>query len=164
MKIFLIGLPGSGKTTIGRALAERLAIPFVDLDAEVENKEGCSVAQIFEKKGEPYFRQAEASVLREISTRYDSFVMATGGGTPCFYDGIEFMNSMGITVFLNVPVDTLSHRLNKDGVTQRPLLQSADNIHETLQQLKHTRLKFYEQATHHVTDPDANKLIQLLRT
>lgn len=163
MKIFLIGLPGSGKTTIGRALAERLAIPFVDLDVEVEKKEGCSIGQIFEREGEPYFRQAEASVLREISTTHDSFVMATGGGTPCFYEGIEFMNGHGVTVFLDVPLDMLLKRLSKSGVAERPLFQKGLNIGEALQQLQLARQKFYNLATHRITAPNLPKLIELIK-
>jgi shikimate kinase len=162
MKIFLIGLPGSGKTTLGKELAEQLAVSFIDLDAEVEKQEGQSIAQIFEQQGEPYFRQAEASVLREISMDRESFVMATGGGAPCFYDGIELMNRLGTTVFLDVPVDILSNRLNKSDVVKRPLFREAVNLDETIRQLRSARLKFYEQATYRLTQPDVKKLIELV--
>jgi len=162
MKIFLIGMPASGKTTLGKVLAEKLGYPFIDLDAEIERRENCSVNSLFAKRGEPYFRQAEASLLREISLSRQSFVMASGGGAPCFYDGIEFMNSVGITVFLDVPVDVLSARLDKNQAGFRPLLHSVASVSETLQQLRLSRLKFYEQAIYRVTHPDVDGLVKLL--
>ena len=155
-------MPGSGKTTLGRALAEKLELLFIDLDAEIERLEQQSIDQIFALKGEPFFRQAEAAVLRQVSKAHSSFVMATGGGTPCFYDGIEFMNSMGITVFLNVPVNILAERLS-NSETIRPVFQKTSNINETLNQLQSLRLKFYTQATHQVSGPDVSKLTQLLK-
>lgn len=163
MKIFLIGLPGSGKTTLGRELAQKLALSFIDLDLEVERKEGRSIKTLFKILGEPYFRQAEAAVLREVTDANQSFVMATGGGTPCFYEGIEFMNSKGITVFLDIPVDELYHRLNSKESLQRPLLQAGGNLADTLYQLKSSRLKFYEQATYRLTNPDVIKLLTLVQ-
>jgi shikimate kinase len=164
MKIFLIGMPASGKTTLGKALADRLDHLFIDLDVEIEKKENCSIKDLFAQRGEPYFRQVEASLLREVSMSHRSFVMATGGGTPCFYEGIEFMNSVGVTVFLDVSVDELSVRLNRHQAAYRPLLHAIASISETLQQLRSSRLRFYEQATYRVTQPDPDKLIDLLTT
>src|SRR4029453_2479239 len=99
MKLFLIGLPGSGKTTIGAALANRLSMEFVDLDKEIETREGNSVPEIFAAHGEAHFRQVESTLLLEWATAQRSFVMATGGGTPCFFDGIDVINKHGLSIF-----------------------------------------------------------------
>lgn len=156
-------MPGAGKTTLGQALAKKLKIPFIDLDAEIEQLEGEPIEKIFEVKGEPYFRQAEAAALRQVSSENPSFVMATGGGTPCFYDGIEFMNSLGVSIFLDVPVDMLVSRLDTEEALKRPLLKSSISINATLQHLLHQREKFYQRATHQVADADLPKLLQLLK-
>jgi shikimate kinase len=163
MKVFLIGMPGSGKSTLGKELAQKLAVTFIDLDAEIERNEGQPIKTLFEIQGEPYFRQAEAAVLREVTAANQSFVMATGGGAPCFYEGIEFMNSVGLTVFLDIPVDELYHRLNGKESLQRPLLQVGSNLTDTLYQLRSSRLKFYEQATYRLTNPDVIKLVTLVQ-
>lgn len=155
-------MPGSGKTTLGKQLAALVNLPFIDLDSEIEKKEGKSVSKIFNENGEPYFRQAEAETLRQTTAATFSFIMATGGGTPCFYDGIEFMNSVGVTVFLDVPVNELSNRLGKEQAGPRPLLQTDTTISETLEQIRLSRLKFYEQATFRVTNPELNDLIKLV--
>ncbi|MFM8739263.1 MAG: shikimate kinase, partial [Cytophagales bacterium] len=99
MKIFLIGLPGSGKTTLGKQLAERLNIRFVDLDTEIEKSEGESIALIFKRFGEDHFRKAESTQLQKWANLNEDFVMATGGGAPCFFDNMEVMNQSGTTIF-----------------------------------------------------------------
>src|SRR5689334_5487844 len=102
MKIFLIGLPGSGKSTLGKDLADALLVDFVDLDVEIEKQENKIVQDIFREKGEDYFRQVESSVLKVWAASSKSFVMSTGGGAPCFYGGIDVINESGISIFLNV--------------------------------------------------------------
>src|SRR5688572_8772700 len=111
MKIFLIGMPGSGKTTLGKELAAHLFIDFVDLDAEIEKTEQKSIAEIFSRQGESHFRLVEARLLREWAAGSASFVMATGGGAPCFHKGIETINEYGISIFLDCPVSTLIDRV-----------------------------------------------------
>src|SRR5438874_1229377 len=103
MKIFLIGMPGSGKTTTGKLLAEKLKLTFVDLDMEIEKSEGRSINQIFEKRKENYFREVESMILKKFCSSSESFVMSTGGGAPCFFNNIKQMNDSGKTIFLDVP-------------------------------------------------------------
>src|SRR6187402_3759097 len=102
MKYFLIGLPGSGKTTLGRKLATTLKIPFVDLDHEIEERETISTQVIFKKFGEKYFREVESTVLKAWCERMGSFVMATGGGAPCFFDNMDTINQAGKSIFIDV--------------------------------------------------------------
>jgi shikimate kinase len=124
MKIFLIGMPGSGKTTLGKELAAHLMVTFVDLDAEIETVEQRTISDIFKQEGEEYFRALEAKLLREWAGGNQSFIMATGGGAPCFFDGMEVINQSGVSVFLDVPVDELIERVKQN--KNRPLLLSDD--------------------------------------
>ena len=126
MKIFLIGFMGSGKTYWGRQLGEKLRLPFFDLDEQIESNEGKAISQIFAEEGEEYFRLLEKDTLHIITESHDSFIMATGGGTPCYFNNIEFMNKMGTTVWINTPVDLLHERLLKDK-DQRPLIKNLDD-------------------------------------
>ncbi len=120
-RVFLIGFMGSGKSTIGRLLADDLHVPFIDLDDRIEQKEGMSISQLFAEKGEDFFRRLEAAVLREMVAKESSFVLACGGGTPCFYENMAFMNGQGITIWLNTPQEVMVERLLM-APDQRPLV------------------------------------------
>jgi shikimate kinase len=152
-RIYLVGLPGSGKTTLGTALAAALGLPFIDLDAEIEKQEGEAVPAIFSTRGEDHFRQVESRVLREWASSSQSFVMGTGGGAPCFYNGMEIINGSGISLFLDVPVDEILRRLA--AFNNRPLLQAEDDQKkkEKLEALRQARLAIYRQATITVQNP-----------
>src|SRR6185436_11929356 len=119
MKIFFIGFMGSGKTHWGRLLSQKLNIPFFDLDEQISSHENMPINDIFTTKGEEYFRLLEKDTLHIITESHDSFVMACGGGTPCYFNNIEFMNKTGTSVWINTPVDLLHERLLKDK-GQRP--------------------------------------------
>ena len=138
-KIFLVGLPGAGKTTLGIELARHLGIPFVDLDAEIEKQAKQSIRSIFSAKGEAHFRQLEKLSLNNVIKELSTFVMATGGGTPCFFDNMKVMNSEGTTVFINTPIDVIKKRLQQD--TVRPIMQT-----NTLEDLLEERVSWYLQA------------------
>lgn len=122
MKIFLIGFMGSGKTHWGRLLSQKLNIPFFDLDEQVVNHEGKSIAEIFAESGEEHFRLLEKDVMHIIAESHDSFVMACGGGTPCYFNNIEYMNQSGTTVWINTAIDTLFYRLMGEK-EKRPLIK-----------------------------------------
>ncbi|WP_424963134.1 shikimate kinase [Ekhidna sp.] len=140
-RVFLIGLPGAGKTTMGLDLAVDLGIQFVDLDQDIEKACKQTISEIFEEKGEAHFRQLEKLHLEKVLDELDEFVMATGGGTPCFFNNLETMKKAGITVFINTPIDQIQKRLEKD--TTRPLMKST-----TLQELLSERKEWYSQADH----------------
>ena len=137
----MIGLPGAGKTTLGMELAVHLGIQFVDLDQEIEKATKQSIRSIFDEQGEAHFRQLEKYHLQKVIQELPTFVLATGGGTPCFFDNMEIMNSSGTTIFINTPPETIKKRLAKD--TSRPLMQS-----NTIEELYAKRLEWYELANH----------------
>ena len=121
--LFLVGMMGSGKTSTGRPLAERLGYGFVDADAVIEQAAGCSIPEIFERDGEAGFRSLESQVLSAIS-QHHSLVVATGGGVVTQPENWGLLHS-GIVIWLDVVPDQLLHRLNADS-TVRPLLQTSD--------------------------------------
>jgi shikimate kinase len=103
MKLFLIGLMGSGKSVMGKRISQSAQLPFIDLDNEIEKEEGMKIQEIFSKKGEDYFRTLEAAALRRHSEA-EEFVMATGGGAPCFHGNMDFINKTGTSIFLNTHI------------------------------------------------------------
>ena len=121
--LYLVGMMGSGKTSTGRPLAERLGYGFVDADAVIEQAAGCSIPEIFERDGEAGFRSLESQVLNAISQRH-SLVVATGGGVVTEPENWGVLHS-GIVIWLDVVPDQLMQRLKADS-TVRPLLQTAD--------------------------------------
>lgn len=121
MKIFLVGYMASGKTTFGKALAEKLGTRFIDLDDYIENFSGASISEIFEKKGEEGFREIERDLLHRAVEEEPDMVLACGGGTPCFFDNMDFLNKNGITVFMETSVPILISRLIEEN-SKRPLM------------------------------------------
>jgi shikimate kinase len=163
MKVYLIGMPGSGKSTLGKQLALELGLPFVDLDEEIEKREGKSIPDIFREKGEDQFRQVESQLLHEWAASVDGFIMATGGGAPCFYQGIDVINNSGISIYLRVPVAELLRRTeNQDN---RPLLSARDREEKEkrLNQLLEAREKIYAQAKVRIPDPTIAQLKAALK-
>ena len=155
MKIFLIGFMGSGKTHWGRLLSEKLGMPFFDMDEQVVNSEGKSINEIFEQFGEEYFRLKEKGILHTITETHSSFVMACGGGSPCYFNNIDYMNQSGTTVWLNTPLTVLFRRLigEKD---KRPLLKdlSEDQLKGFIIKKFADRKIYYEQAEVVIDDED----------
>lgn len=149
MKVFLLGLPGSGKTTLGRKLASILELPFVDLDKEIEKTEGKIIREIFAEKKEDYFRQLESTELKKWCSKPDDFVMATGGGAPCFFDNIEVINKSGKSVFLDVPATEIVRRISLGPVEKRPLLAAGgkERLKDSIEFLRTNRMSYYKQAT-----------------
>ena len=121
IRIFLTGYMGSGKTTLGRALAADLNVQFIDLDHYIEQRYRKTIAQLFAENGEDGFRAIERRMLHEVG-EFEDVIISTGGGTPCFFDNIEYMNSQGTTVYLDVPVERLFIRLSI-ARSKRPLIK-----------------------------------------
>ena len=146
--IFLIGMPSSGKSTLGRQLAKRLDYQFVDTDELIENQEIASISDIFKYKGEDYFRLIENKILKSIQPN-QKIIVATGGGMPCFHNGMDFIKSNGTSIFLNVSPADLLKRIQKSDINNRPLIDKRQKEDELLISIKNryeARLQFYEQA------------------
>ena len=160
MKIFLIGMPGSGKTTLGKELASHLLVEFVDLDLEIEKSELQSIAEIFTQHGEDHFRMVEARLLAEWASGSSAFVMATGGGAPCYFGGMETINKSGLSIFLDVPIPQLTERVSKN--QERPLLRGRDEagLEEKLRSLREQRLACYHQAKIIVREPSIDVVLK----
>lgn len=158
MKLFLIGMMGSGKTYWTKKLSKKLKTGGYDLDFLITSHEEKSIAEIFDEDGEPYFRKTEARILRWFAEK-KSFVLATGGGTPCFNDNMEWMNTHGITIWIDEPVDTLVQRLLPEKA-HRPLIRdiSDNDISGFLKDRLEERIPFYRKAAIHLQDKDINEL------
>lgn len=146
MLLFLIGYMGCGKSSIGRPLAKRLGLKFVDMDAEIERRCGVSVQQFFADRGEEAFRRLERELLRELISAEDT-VVATGGGVPCFFDNMELMNGAGVTVYFKLAPEKLAARL-EHGKAKRPLLRgkSQRELVEYIRENLERREPFYSRA------------------
>ncbi|MGP1479280.1 MAG: shikimate kinase [Capnocytophaga sp.] len=147
MKIILIGYMGSGKTTLGKALAKAKNIPFTDLDDYIAQRENASVQEIFNTKGEVYFRKKEAQYLKELLESDTEGVLALGGGTPCYGENMTLIQQSGsISVYLKYHHLTLSERLAKD--KQRPLLKNIreEELEDFIRKHLFERAPFYLQA------------------
>ena len=143
----LVGLPGAGKTTLGRQLAAHFNRPFLDLDVAIEARTGRSVRDFFAAEGEVAFRELEAAVLREaLAHSGPPLVLSTGGGTPCFHDNMKLLNHAGPTLWLDVPIEVLAARLPPEEVAKRPLLAAAGGAEAWLRETLTARSQFYAQA------------------
>ena len=109
-RVFLVGYMGVGKTTIGKLLSKELDVEFIDLDKYIENRYRKTIQEIFAQKGEAKFRIIEREMLREVAT-FQDVLISTGGGTPCFFNNMDVMNQLGVTVFIKASVDQLMSRL-----------------------------------------------------
>lgn len=146
MRIFLTGYMGAGKTTLGKAFAREMKVPFIDLDWYIEERFHKTIRELFAERGEASFRELERNMLHEVG-EFEDVVISTGGGTPCFFDNMEYMNAHGQTVFLDVDVEILFRRL-RIAKQQRPILQGKndDELRAFIVEALEKRAPFYSQA------------------
>ncbi len=146
--IILIGYMGAGKTTIGHALAKELGLFFYDLDWYIEMRFHRSVAQIFEERGEEGFREIERNMLHEVA-EFENVVISCGGGTPCFFDNMDYMNSLCETIYLKADAAVLASHL-KMGRVVRPLIlgKSEEELQTYIEGMLRQREPFYMKAKH----------------
>ena len=146
IRIFLLGYMGAGKTTLGKAFARAMGLTFVDLDWYIEERYHKTVGQIFTERGEDGFREVERRMLHEVGD-FENVVISVGGGTPCFFDNMDYMNEVGETVFLDVDSKVLFRRL-KVAKQQRPLLakKTDEELMAFIQEALQKRLPFYTKA------------------
>jgi shikimate kinase len=138
---------GAGKSYWGKQLAAHWNLPYFDLDEVIVEREGMPVADIFNTKGEDYFRKKEGETLRELAADNDSFVISCGGGTPCFSDAMDFMNEAGKTIWLNPSIPLMVERLQRKQ-HKRPLIQdlATDDLIAFTEKKMAERQPFYEQS------------------
>lgn len=148
--MFLIGMMGTGKTYWCKKLAKKLKVGGYDLDFLIESHEERTIAEIFAEEGEAYFRRTETKILHWFKEK-KSFVLATGGGTPCFHENMQWMNEQGITIWIDEPVDVLVARLQPEK-EHRPLIKNLSDaeLKQFLTDKLVQRFPFYHQATYHL--------------
>lgn len=163
-KIFLVGMPGSGKSTMGKELASQFDRNFFDLDHEIENMLGSTVSEIFAEEGEEGFREAERDVLYMLVRLNEPAVIATGGGAPCFHDGMKVMKDNGHTIFVNPPMETIIERVSQEKGL-RPLVDQMEGaVDSKIVELYEKRLPFYQQAAFELKTNDMDELVKHLQT
>ena len=159
MKIILVGYMASGKSTIGKILSEKLQADFFDLDKIIEQREKKSIMDIFKEDGEIYFRKKETEYLQELLERDAKFILALGGGTPCYGKNMDLINESEATSFyLQAKIPTIVDRLLK-AKTPRPLVTNLEiqKIPEYVAKHLFERRTFYEKATHTIAIDDKSK-------
>lgn len=163
--IYVIGFMGSGKSTAGKRLATSLGWEFIDLDRVIEEKTGKKIPQIFSQDGEAAFRKAESEALKGINHQ-NGTVVATGGGTPCHDGNMDYMLEHGLTVYLKMTPDQLTHRLLESSAA-RPLIQniSDEDLPAFIGKALMTRESFYNRAEIIIQgiNLDINRLLRILR-
>lgn len=137
---------GSGKTTYGKKLAQLFGYPFIDLDHLIEEEQGKSIPEIFQQIGENGFRKLEHQFLKTYTFPHPA-IISCGGGTPCFYDNMQIINNLGVSVYLYTNAKTLSQRL-ASGKANRPLIKdlSDEELYQFIEQKVRERNPFYQQA------------------
>jgi shikimate kinase len=167
MKIFLIGLMGSGKSFLGKEIENQAGLSFLDLDTEIEKQEGRTISDIFSSEGEEYFRRVEAASIRKCSEAKE-FVMATGGGTPCFHDNMNFILQSGTSIFLDTPIKEILKRITGVQKNLRPLLRDLSDleVEKILTSMLENRMPFYTMANFTVNGAatTAKDILQLLNS
>nr|MBC7612032.1 shikimate kinase [Pseudopedobacter sp.] len=161
-RIFLIGFMGCGKSKLGKSVAYKFNRPFIDLDELIELQNQMPIPQLFAAVGEQGFREKERDVLQNAAFAKD-VIIATGGGAPCFFDNMEWMNDNGITVFIDSPIKVLADRLINARV-ERPLVKgkSYEELIEYIEAKLIERRPFYEQARIKLKELDLNADILML--
>ena len=146
--IIIIGYMGAGKTTVGKALAKELGVMFYDLDWYIESRMRKTVKQIFDEIGEEGFRKIERNMLHEVA-EFETVVVSCGGGTPCFFDNMDYMNQLGETIYLKASPETLHTHL-KMGKGVRPLLlnKTPEEVEIFIREQLKLREPFYNKAKH----------------
>lgn len=164
-KIFLIGMPGSGKSTLGQQLAAKLNMPFIDLDQKIEERAQCTIKEIFAQYGEAHFRGLEQKALHNAVQSEGGLIIATGGGAPCFFDNMDVIKANGVSVFIDTPLEELVARLNAYEKDKRPKFSAGEGLKGQLEKLYESRLSFYKQADLRWTNATetADQLIENLK-
>lgn len=157
-RIVLIGFMGSGKTSVGLKLSYKLRMPIEDTDKLIERREGCTISELFARKGEEYFRRCETELLTELSKKSVSKIYSVGGGTPVREENRKLLRRLGTVIYLRVRPETVYERLKGDRT--RPLLQ-CENPLERIRELMEERREIYESCADVTVDVDSGNLDEI---
>ncbi len=160
-KVFLVGMPGSGKSRMAKFISSVTDLSYKDLDDEIERTEGKSIKEIFKNHGETYFRNKETEILKNVIEKDKNLIIATGGGTPCFNHNIDLINKSGLSIFLNTSLDVIVERISRKN--KRPLFKNKD-VEETVKKMFQERIKFYSKSRHHVTKNNRDKVLSIINS
>lgn len=162
MLVFLIGFMGCGKSYVGRNLAPLMGFEYLDIDKHIEEMEGLTVKEIFEQKGEAYFRQKEKEIIHALDSS-ENRIVSTGGGAPCFFDNMDVMNEKGLTIYLNRTKKLVIYRLLK-GQHKRPLLTglSAEELEKFYDERLESRKPYYEKAKIFAGDAGVEEIKEMI--
>ncbi|MBQ8593889.1 MAG: shikimate kinase [Bacteroidaceae bacterium] len=151
-RLIIVGYMGSGKTTLGKWLAKKLKLEFIDLDWYIEARYHKTISELFAQRGEEGFRQIEKNMLHEVA-EFENVIISAGGGTPCFFDNMQYMNRQAETIYLQATTETLLTHLNM-GKSTRPLVagKTEEELKEFIETSLAKRAAFYEQA-HIIFEP-----------
>ncbi len=152
MIISLVGYMGSGKSHISKILSEKINFKLIDLDKEISRRNKLTIPEIFENKGEIYFRKVEREILEEILATEENIVFSLGGGTPVYYNNMEIINNYSKSIFLRTSINTLIERISKQK-EKRPLIAniSDENLPEFIAKHLFERNEFYSKAQYHIS-------------
>ena len=153
---------GVGKSTIGKRLAKKLKLKFIDIDQLIETREKSTIKEIFENKSENYFREIETLTLKKIIKEKNNFILSTGGGTPCFNDNMNLINKYGISIFLDTSLDILEERISRNN--KRPLFNSSDDLKKDLSDLLNLRNPFFSLSNHTIKDNNREETLSIINS
>ena len=161
-KFFIVGMPASGKSRLGKYISSMTDLCFIDLDLEIEKKLDSNVKDIFEIKGEKFFRKFETKTLKEIIESESNFILATGGGTPCFNENMSIINNSGVSIFIDVKREILHERISRND--KRPLLSGAVSLEKKLSDLYKERIEYYQKSKYHVSKDVRNRVLSIINS
>ena len=163
MKIVLLGYMACGKSAIGKMLAKILDLQFIDLDNFIEESEGLTISEIFETKGEIYFRKKETECLKNIIKKDENFIISLGGGTPCYGNNMEIIEKYSNSFYLKASIYTIFNRL-KNETSTRPLVATVglENLEEYIAKHLFERSLFYSKAKYTIEVNDKS-IIEIVR-
>lgn len=155
-------MPASGKSRLGKYISSMTDLCFIDLDLEIEKKLDSNVKDIFEIKGEKFFRKFETKTLKEIIESESNFILATGGGTPCFNENMSIINNSGVSIFIDVKREILHERISRND--KRPLLSGAVSLKKKLSDLYKERIDYYKKAKYHVSKDIRDRVLSIINS
>ena len=161
-KFFIVGMPASGKSRLGKYISSMTNLIFIDLDIEIEKKLDKKVKDIFETKGEKFFRKIETKTLKEIIKSKSNFILATGGGTPCFNENMSIINNSGVSIFIDIKREILHERISRND--KRPLLSEAVSLDTKLSDLYKERIEYYKKSKYHVSKDIRDRVLSIINS